>query len=142
MVANTDQTDSDGDGIGDACENLTDLDSDGDGVADEIDNCVLRANPDQADQDGDGVVTPVMRIPPTAMETVSRTMLTIVPITQTLIKVMRTMMAQVMLATRTSTHQHLTRMVMGCLTAPTTALPLQMLGKRIQMRTKLAMHAI
>ena len=97
MVANTDQTDSDGDGIGDACENLTDLDSDGDGVADEIDNCVLRANPDQADQDGDGVVTPVMRIPPTAMETVSRMMLTIVPITQTLIKVMRTMMAQVML---------------------------------------------
>ena len=42
--------DTDGDGIGDACE-----DSDGDGVLDPADNCRNVANPDQADADGDRI---------------------------------------------------------------------------------------
>ncbi len=54
-VANADQADADGDGIGDACEADTTADSDGDGVADDADNCPNVANADQADADGDGV---------------------------------------------------------------------------------------
>lgn len=50
-VVNFDQTDSDGDGIGNAC----DTDFDADGVANEVDNCPLVANSSQADADGDGV---------------------------------------------------------------------------------------
>ncbi|HSA59373.1 MAG TPA: choice-of-anchor Q domain-containing protein [bacterium] len=50
-VSNADQTDTDGDGAGDAC----DTDDDGDGVADGVDNCPLVANADQADEDGDGI---------------------------------------------------------------------------------------
>lgn len=50
-VANPDQTDTDGDGRGDAC----DEDDDGDGVPDEEDNCPLVANPQQQDTDGDGL---------------------------------------------------------------------------------------
>jgi hypothetical protein len=42
--------DTDGDGIGDAC----DTDDDNDGVADAADNCVLVPNPEQLDTDGDG----------------------------------------------------------------------------------------
>ncbi|WP_436515690.1 thrombospondin type 3 repeat-containing protein [Ekhidna sp. To15] len=51
LVKNKDQKDSDGDGIGDACEE----DSDGDGIIDELDNCPLVSNPDQEDEDGDGI---------------------------------------------------------------------------------------
>lgn len=48
---NADQTDTDGDGFGDAC----DPDDDGDGVLDGGDNCPLVANADQADSDFDGI---------------------------------------------------------------------------------------
>lgn len=46
-----DQKDTDGDGIGNACER----DTDADGKDDDDDNCVHVANPDQADNDFDGM---------------------------------------------------------------------------------------
>ena len=50
LMANQDQTDTDGDGRGDIC----DLDDDGDSSLDAADNCRLIANPGQADGDADG----------------------------------------------------------------------------------------
>lgn len=50
-VPNQDQTDTDNDGLGDACDD----DDDNDGVLDSEDNCPLNPNPDQLDSDNDGV---------------------------------------------------------------------------------------
>jgi len=58
---NPGQEDGDGDGFGDVCDNCPDVhnrdqaDRDGDGIGDGCDNCYRIPNSDQADSDGDGV---------------------------------------------------------------------------------------
>ncbi|MCA9774409.1 MAG: M20/M25/M40 family metallo-hydrolase, partial [Myxococcales bacterium] len=54
FVANAEQADTDGNGIGDTCQRVP-KDTDGDGVDDAVDNCPYVPNPLQADGDLDGV---------------------------------------------------------------------------------------
>ena len=51
LTSNADQLDTDGDDIGDVCDD----DLDGDGIINSRDNCPLMNNTDQMDTDGDGI---------------------------------------------------------------------------------------
>ena len=50
FISNPNQSDVNGDGIGDICSDL-----DEDGLIDGLDNCPFSANPNQQDSDGDGI---------------------------------------------------------------------------------------
>lgn len=52
---NPDQSDSNADDIGDACDPIMGSDADGDGHLDVCDNCPDVPNPDQSESDGDGI---------------------------------------------------------------------------------------
>jgi len=52
--SNPDQADTDGNGVGDACDQQA-PDADGDGVADDQDNCPEDPNSEQTDWDNDGI---------------------------------------------------------------------------------------
>lgn len=54
-TANSNQSDTDEDGTGNACDSTPNGDSDGDGVDELADNCPGDANVDQADTDEDGI---------------------------------------------------------------------------------------
>ncbi len=63
-VANSDQSDADGDGVGNACE----TDNDNDGIDNSIDNCPNAANAGQEDADFDGIGDACDGITPTVSE--------------------------------------------------------------------------
>ena len=54
-TANPAQTDTDTDGVGDACDTMNNNDTDGDGIVNGSDNCPAVANGNQADADGDHI---------------------------------------------------------------------------------------
>jgi len=53
-VSNADQTDTDNDGLGNACDPDCSGDTESDGVCNEVDNCPADLNADQKDTDADG----------------------------------------------------------------------------------------